>query len=254
LSPLYDSTCPGYEQAYFDQQCSLDGLYDRSCPNYAEAYAKQNLLSQNDQTTNIVTAPIASTTEPTVQIKDDGKVSTEVQIVSDSAVNDVITKKTEVKAEAPAPAAQPTQTQTQATAQSTQTQTAQQTEKKQEQKKTDTEIAKIEKKSESKDTKSSSKSKEDAKKEATEKAKELANDMSKAATLEAQAANQGVVLGLMNYVPGFSAYQNSIVPDTNAISMNKQYNKNNVDNRRAIRALSGASDRLHEQMVREQYQ
>lgn len=255
LNPLYDSACPGYAQAYFDQQCSLNGLYSRDCPNYAEAYARQNLLSQNNSstTTNTTTTTTASTTEPTVQVKDDGKVSTEVQVVSDSTVNDVITKKTEVKSETTTQTTQPTQTQTQTAAQPTQTQTAQQTEKKQEQKKTDTEIAKIEKKSESKDTKTSSKSKEEAKKEATEKAKELANDMSKAATLEAQAANQGVVLGLMNYVPGFSAYQNSIVPDINAITMNKQYNKNNVDNRRAMRQLSGASDRLHQEMVDGQY-
>ena len=87
----------------------------------------------------------------------------------------------------------------------------------------------------------------------TEKAKELANDMSKAATLEAQTANQGLVLGLMNYNPGFSAYANAIIPDTGGIEMARQYNKPVVDNRRALRALSGASDSLHQQMVDEQY-
>ena len=77
--------------------------------------------------------------------------------------------------------------------------------------------------------------------------------MSNAATLEAQTASQGLVLGLMNYNPGFSAYANAIIPDTGAVDMARQYNKPTVDNRRALRALSGASDRLHQQMVDEQY-
>lgn len=38
---LYDSMCPGYEQAYFDQQCGLDALYDSGCPGYAEAFFTQ---------------------------------------------------------------------------------------------------------------------------------------------------------------------------------------------------------------------
>ena len=88
---------------------------------------------------------------------------------------------------------------------------------------------------------------------ATEKAKELANEMSNAATIEAQTASQGLVLGLMNYNPGFSAYANAIIPDTGAVEMARQYNKPTVDNRRALRALSGASDRLHQEMVDEQY-
>ena len=39
--PLNDSTCPGYEQAYFDQQCSTDPFYDTQCPGYAQAYYDQ---------------------------------------------------------------------------------------------------------------------------------------------------------------------------------------------------------------------
>ena len=46
---------------------------------------------------------------------------------------------------------------------------------------------------------------------------------------------------------------NAIIPDTGAIDMARQYNKPTVDNRRALRSLSGASDRLHQQMVDEQY-
>jgi len=38
---LYDSSCPGYEQAFFDQQCSANALYDTGCPGYAEAFFDQ---------------------------------------------------------------------------------------------------------------------------------------------------------------------------------------------------------------------
>ena len=38
---LYDSQCPGYEQAYFEQQCSYDALYDSGCFGYEEAYYTQ---------------------------------------------------------------------------------------------------------------------------------------------------------------------------------------------------------------------
>ena len=40
-NPLYDSQCPGYAQAYFDQQCSADPLYDPQCPGYEQAYFDQ---------------------------------------------------------------------------------------------------------------------------------------------------------------------------------------------------------------------
>ena len=37
-NPLYDASCPGYQQAYYDQQCSANPLYDVNCPGYATAY------------------------------------------------------------------------------------------------------------------------------------------------------------------------------------------------------------------------
>ena len=40
-NPLYDMGCPGYAQAYFDQQCSINPLYDTTCPGYAQAYFDQ---------------------------------------------------------------------------------------------------------------------------------------------------------------------------------------------------------------------
>ena len=41
ISALYDPTCPGYQQAYFDQQCSVNSLYNQNCPGYQQAYLTQ---------------------------------------------------------------------------------------------------------------------------------------------------------------------------------------------------------------------
>ena len=38
INPLYNSQCPGYAAAYFTQQCSINTLYDPACPGYATAY------------------------------------------------------------------------------------------------------------------------------------------------------------------------------------------------------------------------
>jgi hypothetical protein len=38
INPLYSPGCTGYSQAYFDQQCSINPLYDPACPGYAVAY------------------------------------------------------------------------------------------------------------------------------------------------------------------------------------------------------------------------
>ena len=40
-NPLYDIGCNGYEQAYLTQQCSIDALYSPSCVGYSEAYFDQ---------------------------------------------------------------------------------------------------------------------------------------------------------------------------------------------------------------------
>jgi hypothetical protein len=70
---------------------------------------------------------------------------------------------------------------------------------------------------------------------------------------EQTVASQAAAVNAISFVPGFSAYQNAIIPDTNALTMQRQYNKPTVDNARAQRQLSGASDRLHQQMIDEQY-
>jgi hypothetical protein len=82
LNALYDPSCPGYTQAYYNQQCSINSLYDRGCSGYAEAYALANLVS----------TPRTVVSAPVLQVSTTGTVSIETPIVSDTVVNEVITR------------------------------------------------------------------------------------------------------------------------------------------------------------------
>jgi hypothetical protein len=44
INPLYDTTCPGYAQAYYDQQCSFNPLYDSACPGRSAVITSGNLV------------------------------------------------------------------------------------------------------------------------------------------------------------------------------------------------------------------
>jgi hypothetical protein len=41
INPLSDPTCPGYQQAYLNQQCTISALWDPTCPGYQQAYFTQ---------------------------------------------------------------------------------------------------------------------------------------------------------------------------------------------------------------------
>jgi len=41
LNPLHSPTCPGYQQAYLSQQCSANQLFSIACPEYQQAYFQQ---------------------------------------------------------------------------------------------------------------------------------------------------------------------------------------------------------------------
>jgi hypothetical protein len=86
-------------------------------------------------------------------------------------------------------------------------------------------------------------------------AQEVARQSAGARTFEAQTATQGVVVALMGFVPGFDSYGGGLV-DVNGLRMARLYvnGRPTVDNRAALRGLTGASDRLHSDMVDQQYQ
>jgi hypothetical protein len=82
LNALYDPSCAGYTQAYYNQQCSLNPLYDRGCSGYETAYALANVITPS--------APVVSA--PVLQVSTTGTVSVETPVVSDPVVNEVITR------------------------------------------------------------------------------------------------------------------------------------------------------------------
>ena len=44
MDPLYDSSCVGYDDAYFLQQCTADATYSPLCDGYSEAYDEQQCM------------------------------------------------------------------------------------------------------------------------------------------------------------------------------------------------------------------
>jgi hypothetical protein len=245
---LYATTCAGYQQAYYDQQCSLDPLYDGQCPGYAAAYYDQQcaanpLYDSGCPNHDIV---LAATQPPTVQESATAVVAlvdtstaaldtTSPTSVSPAAVISVINPP--AAPAAPAPSARSAEREAARAA-------AKAAEQKAEAKKTERAVNRVIPRGATGAA---------AARAAAEKADEAVADAATATTMEAQQAAQNTVLGLMGFNPAFSAYQNAMVPDTNAAVMARQYNQPTVDNRRALRALSGASDRVHQDMVDQQY-
>lgn len=257
ISQLYSTSCPGYQQAYFNQQCQLNGLYDRTCPNYATAYAAKNVLPTTSATTTTTPVAVATVTttetstaasNPAAAAISDPTVAAAVSAPSTTSATSVTSVTSVVTTTAPvSTATNPTAAATAAAVNPAPVSVSPATAQAQavETKKTDNAVASVERKSGG--------NKENARAAATERAKELAKEAGNAKTMEAQTATQGMVVGLMGYVPGFSAYQNALVPDVNATQMARQYNKPNVDNRSAQRRLSGSSELRWQEMVDSQY-
>jgi hypothetical protein len=238
ISALYATDCPGYQQAYFNQQCTLNGLYDRSCPNYGAAYAAKQVLDAPKTTTATPTSTVIISTESNATVTSnpaaiaisDPVVSSAVSTPSTTSATSPtsVTSVISAPAAATSPAAVAATTPAPAPAPSAET--------KAEAKKTEGAVAKAA-----------------ARGNAAAAAKEAATAAANATSMEAQVASQGLVVGLMGYVPGFSAYQNAIVPDTLANAVARQYHKPTVDNRNAQRRLTGASDARWQEMVNSQY-
>ena len=246
-NPLYATTCPGYAQAYFNQQCSLNGLHDRTCPNYNEAYAKANVLT---------TKPTPTTTTTTSSNTTETASNPATVAISDPVVKSAVTTSDTTSATSPTsmtstvsvinpPKTQEVDSAVKTVSVDVPLTQSQQQEKAADSKKTDSAVANVERKSGGNSA--------NAKAAATAQAKEMAKKAGEATTMEAQTATQGLVVGLMGYVPGFSAYQNAIVPDVLGVQVARQYHKPTVDNRSAQRQLSGSNESRWKEMVDSQY-
>ena len=260
-NPLYATDCPGYEQAYLNSQCIIDSLYSRLCTGYATAYAIKYLVPLDSTTSSAVNSSLSTTAAVKAMdpgsVNTTGTVNTTPSATGDSTVDAVISAPSTtsatsvnsvVNAPPPPPGAGPSPTANataQASAPPPPPPPAVQQERAAENKKTEGAVASVERRAGG--------DREAAKKEATAQAKELANNMAKATTLEAQTASQGLVVGLIGFVPGFSAYQNAIIPDALGAAVSRQYSKPTVDNRSAQRQLSGSNEYRWREMVDSQY-
>ena len=230
-NPLSNIACPGYASALFTQTCNNNPLSDSTCPGYATAYFDQqcSLNSLYDRTcpnynrAYITKNPPSTSAEAPVASLYNVTISDTTDPTSPTSVTSVLNPPNTpgVEMVAPAPPAKSA---------------AKKEEQQKEQKKTESQMARAL-----------------AKNNAETAAREAAAASANAATLEQQAAAQGLVVGLMGHVPGFAAYQNSIVPDVLGDQVAKQYTKPNVDNRNARRRLSGANESRWQEMVDSQY-
>jgi len=242
LNPLYSSNCPGYQQAYFNQQCQSNGLYSTQCPNYGTAYATQQALQQSQPSTTRTTTVIStqSTSAPPVAgtVSSTGTVSnpTQVPVVSDPVVNNIITTNntpTTASTTTITPTNPVTTTVSSTTSPSTSAPTSNQS----------TTTAEAPKSNSTPPTKA----------QVAAAAKVAASNVESNKSMEEQIKVQGVVVGAMSYVPGFDAYK-IVLPDSPFYKPFTVYNNQvNVDNRRASRALFGATDLTHEEMLKQQY-
>ena len=328
-NPLYASYCPSYQTA--TTQCSINSLYASYCPGYASAQltcstnplsntlcsgytTATNVCSSNQLTysycpsytttlascstnpqsntlcpgynpnpqTNTASSspssPTVSTEQPTTTISSTGQVSTGVALVSDSNVNQVVTRQS-TSTDAAATTAPVNvvrqEPQAQQTAPAAPTAVAAKQEQKQEQKAEQKQEQKAEDKPSgggSTQTAQSSQSSGDSKPApqtarqalqerreaaaraaAVETGKNLAGNMGKAADMEQQKQIQNVVIAAMGFTPGFDSYGKSIVPDAAGYKPFTVYNnQRTIDNRSALR-MFGGTDRLHNEMVDSQY-
>ena len=94
---------------------------------------------------------------------------------------------------------------------------------------------------------------EAARTKAVEEGKNLANKMGEAATMEAQVAVQNVVVQAMGFTPGFDAYGKVMLQDAAGYKPFEIYKgQRNVDSPSGRRLMTG-SDRLHSEMIDQQY-
>lgn len=259
ISALYDSGCTGYAEAYFSYQCGLNQLYSRDCPGYAQAYALANV---------VVTQPVLSQPAQQIVVVASATNTNQVAVVADPVVNNVVTTTTTTTSPAAAApvvtlVAAPTTMTTTTTAAATTAETKSEEKKEEKKESADSKPEKSEKtESSTADNKSGqssareqqvAKRREAAMQTAARAGAEAAANLDSATSLAAQVAVQNVVLAAMGYTPGFQAYS-YIMPDGAGYKPFTIYkNQKTVDNKRLSGGLVGPSDRLHQQMIDQQY-
>jgi hypothetical protein len=276
LNTLYATDCPGYQTAFrnyqFAQACNANPQSSPTCPGYVTPVVSTPTTTTNTNTPTATQTAVAATTTTTatttqapttttttlsttappttVSVSTSGTLTspTQVAVVADPVVNNVITNNntsaapTAATPTAPAAASNNQQAQTSpasptpvaaAPAPANNTPPA----------------AAAPATQQSRTTTASKPTKE----QADSMGGNAMKDSDKAGSMEQQKQIQNVVMGAMAYVPGFDVY-NVALRD---VAFYKPYSiygsQRNVDNRNASRGLFGATDKLHSDMVESQY-
>jgi len=231
LNPLYLPTCPGYEQAYLSQQCAANPLFSTACPEYQQAYFQQQCKAN----------PLYSSGCPGYagafrdkQVADACK--SNPQSSSQCTNNSIVTNST-VKSE-PVNTAQTEQTTTSLTSPTNPTSITSQVNAAP-QLGTGLVVPGF-------STTPSA--------QAARKAQAAQAARAERASRDPQTQQQAQQVAQMGTVPGFEGYQQARLPDAIFYQTKEIYrNRTLPDNQRAQRALNQRSDRLHQEMVNEQW-
>lgn len=233
ITQLYSPQCPGYESAFLNQQCTASQLYSPKCPGYAEAFRNKQIadacsanpqsnpsckgyVTPQTQTTTTSTTSLVATAPPTVLLpgSDPVKSMTEPKLVEDPIVNQTLQKESP-KPEVPqsTPQQQPT-TQRSGTRQQTTTQSSQS-------------------------------------RAQNSTARTGTSSQPRVNVEEKKEQDQMVSFAPP---PGFAAYESARLPEIPFYRVEDIYKRATLpDNARAQRLLNQRSDRIHKEMVDEQY-
>ena len=247
INPMSDPTCPNY-QTYLNEQCLKDSLFSTLCEGYKTAYAIKYIIPLDPAVTSAVNQQLTTTQET---YKNDPTRVTVVNTTVDSVLSTpsitsvTSTSPTSVTSVLTPPPPPPVTNAATAASATPPPPPARQEERAQDQRRANAEVQQAERKT--------SGDPQQTKKEVDNRAKNLVQAAARAPTMEAQTANQGVLVGLMSYVPGFAGYQQATVPDTLGRDLAIKYSKPSIDNARAQRLLGGAQERRWQEMVDGQY-
>lgn len=225
-NPLSSPTCPGYAAAYLTQQCSISALYDLSCPGYQQAYSNQQ-CSLN---------PLSSTSCPGYS---------RAYILENLSASNTTTSDSTLESSMQVQTTSASPADVTAVVKLYGTGTAKQDEEES--------VSLYSLNSRSSKLNGDSKNDKKLKEEKEKKSRKKEENTAGMTDFEKQVAAQPKIIDSMSFVPGFSLYAQANVPDVLERQMKKLYGKDVVDNRNAGRRMFGGSDRLHEEMVSQQY-
>jgi hypothetical protein len=268
-NPLSNSLCSGYTAA--SNACSANQLTYTYCPSYTTAIAacstnpQGNTMCPGYSSTASSSESTSNTVIATAPVSD--PVASAAPLVADPVVNQSITATATSASPAQAATATVPLVSKPEPAAAASTIVAAATEEKKEETKEET------KSTDSGNASTATASTGDQKKDqpktmrqqiqeqrvaaarakAVEAGKELANKMGEAASMEAQVAVQNVVIQAMGFTPGFDAYNRAVLPDAQGYRPFEIYpGQRVIDNPQGRRFMTG-SDRLHQDMVDQQY-